>query len=160
MASITCGNCKETHYSVQEVKDCYSGRQLNPVGPLAQRFDLPGPWPTAQPAAQTTPKRAEPASEPKRVGDGYYRHNNIVYKVQWNRERTHLYGKELNPNTGKWIYTPGILAVLRTEDKLTKEQAAEFGKLYGICCICGRTLTNEESIEAGIGPICAGKVFG
>ncbi len=42
--------------------------------------------------------------------------------------------------------------------ELTLELAKEYGKLYGQCMICGRTLTNEDSIEAGIGPICAGKL--
>jgi len=28
----------------------------------------------------------------------------------------------------------------------------------GICSMCGRTLTNPESIERGIGPVCAGRV--
>lgn len=27
----------------------------------------------------------------------------------------------------------------------------------GVCCICGRELTNHASIDAGIGPICADK---
>lgn len=27
----------------------------------------------------------------------------------------------------------------------------------GRCCVCGRPLTNPESIDAGIGPECAGK---
>ena len=31
------------------------------------------------------------------------------------------------------------------------------GKLSGRCCSCGRDLTDPESIERGIGPICAGK---
>lgn len=30
-----------------------------------------------------------------------------------------------------------------------------FGKLIGKCSICGRTLTDPESIDRGIGPICA-----
>ncbi len=41
--------------------------------------------------------------------------------------------------------------------KMTLEEAEEFGALYGFCCRCGRTLTDENSIEAGIGPVCAGK---
>ena len=28
----------------------------------------------------------------------------------------------------------------------------------GRCCVCGRELTDPESIAAGIGPVCAGKV--
>lgn len=37
---------------------------------------------------------------------------------------------------------------------------AEFGKRFGICCCCGRELTNPESVALGIGPICRGKAFG
>jgi len=33
-----------------------------------------------------------------------------------------------------------------------------FGRMVGSCGICGRTLTDPESIENGIGPICAQKV--
>jgi hypothetical protein len=35
--------------------------------------------------------------------------------------------------------------------------AKRFGKLAGRCCSCGRELTNDGSIEEGIGPICATK---
>jgi hypothetical protein len=35
--------------------------------------------------------------------------------------------------------------------------ATEYGKRMGICSCCSRTLTNKESIERGIGPICADK---
>lgn len=35
--------------------------------------------------------------------------------------------------------------------------AMRYGKLSGRCCSCGRELTDPESIDAGIGPICAGK---
>lgn len=46
---------------------------------------------------------------------------------------------------------------LTPEMRMTLEEAKEFGALYGVCCNCGATLTAEESIEAGIGPICAQK---
>lgn len=29
------------------------------------------------------------------------------------------------------------------------------GKMYNFCCFCGKTLTSEESLIAGYGPICA-----
>lgn len=32
-----------------------------------------------------------------------------------------------------------------------------YGHEIGACGVCGRTLTNPESIAAGIGPVCAGK---
>jgi hypothetical protein len=40
---------------------------------------------------------------------------------------------------------------------MTLDQAKAFGALYGACCNCGKTLTDERSIEAGIGPVCARK---
>lgn len=38
-----------------------------------------------------------------------------------------------------------------------REEMEVYGRRTGNCCLCGKTLTNEGSIEAGIGPICAGK---
>jgi len=43
--------------------------------------------------------------------------------------------------------------------KMTIEQAAEFGQLYGRCARCGRILTNELSIERAIGPVCYAKLM-
>ena len=37
------------------------------------------------------------------------------------------------------------------------QAAMKYGRLSGRCCSCGRDLTNEGSVEAGIGPICATK---
>lgn len=37
---------------------------------------------------------------------------------------------------------------------------AEYGKRFGTCCMCGRELTNEESVNLGIGPVCRNRAFG
>lgn len=37
------------------------------------------------------------------------------------------------------------------------EMVAEYGKKTGQCSCCGRTLTNQASIDLGIGPICMEK---
>lgn len=37
------------------------------------------------------------------------------------------------------------------------EQAIEYGRMTGACSCCNRELTNPESIERGIGPVCAKK---
>lgn len=68
------------------------------------------------------------------------------------------YAKLLNPETGKFNFAPGLITEVRTHGtRLSLDRAKELGKLYGVCIRCGRTLTDEESITAGIGPICAGK---
>jgi hypothetical protein len=39
-----------------------------------------------------------------------------------------------------------------------KDAMLRYGRELGSCGHCGRTLTNEESREAGIGPVCRGKM--
>lgn len=62
--------------------------------------------------------------------------------------------------TVSFEYARGAIAKIRPEHKLTYEQAKEFGMIYGTCCRCGRTLTDELSIALGIGPVCGGREFG
>lgn len=87
-------------------------------------------------------------------------------KVQLNQSGTRRYAKRLHTiqeivegkleiTRATWEFESGLIAKIKPEHALTEEQAAEFGKLYGWCCICGRRLTREESIERGIGPVCA-----
>ena len=42
---------------------------------------------------------------------------------------------------------------------LSFDEMVEIGRKTGLCCICGRALDDEKSIEAGIGPVCAKKVL-
>lgn len=39
-----------------------------------------------------------------------------------------------------------------------KGAAIKYGRMLGACSVCGKTLKDPESIEMGIGPICAGKM--
>lgn len=83
-----------------------------------------------------------------------------IYKVQRAVHGSgHLYAKVLDPETGEWIIARGAVTELRAGKgtALTLDRAKELGHLYGRCISCGRTLTNESSIEAGIGPVCATK---
>jgi hypothetical protein len=94
--------------------------------------------------------------------DGMYRtEDGTVYKVQYAVNGSgRLYAKRLvlQPDGGATFeYEPGAVFRLRPEQKMTLEEAREWGVLYGTCCVCGRTLTDEGSIEAGIGPVCAAK---
>ena len=86
---------------------------------------------------------------------GMYDVDGRVYKVQQSRESGRLYAKELVD--GKFIYASGAIYRITAGDRMSLEDAKAYGKLTGTCCSCGRELTNEDSIEAGIGPICAGK---
>jgi hypothetical protein len=94
--------------------------------------------------------------------EGMHRLGGKIYKVQVAVNGSgNEYAKELR-NLGDvdgfgFVYAPGVVRKLSVRTRLTLEEAKEFGALYGTCCVCGRTLTDEKSIAAGIGPVCAGK---
>ena len=109
-------------------------------------------------SVQSIVEGAKPRTE---VAEGWYMVGETPWKVQHNREHTGLYAKRLDviDGSGSWEYVQGGLRVIATKGTpMTVEQAAEFGKLYSVCAVCGRELTLEESIERGVGPVCAGRL--
>ena len=73
-----------------------------------------------------------------------------------------LVGKLDNAQAFVWNGKAGadkdaIVALLAEFELDPLAAAVRHGKLSGRCCSCGRDLTDPASIEAGIGPICAGK---
>jgi hypothetical protein len=55
-----------------------------------------------------------------------------------------------------WRMATGMtVKVIDGGHRMTDEEIRAFGVTFVHCMICGRRLTNPESIEAGIGPICA-----
>lgn len=119
------------------------------------------------PAAVAAKREAEKLHA---VTEGMYRlPNGDIYKVQ---KAVHgsgqLYAKKLvkleEPTTVRgqeahyaFEIARGAIRALRPEYRMTREDAKEFGDLYGCCCRCGTVLTDEASIERGLGPICAEK---
>jgi uncharacterized protein DUF6011 len=111
------------------------------------------------------------APEAVEITDGLYQTpDGVIFKVQiavhgsgklYAKQMTKLEiprivrGKEV---TYEFTYVPGAVKRLRPEWKMTREEAAAWGKLYGSCCRCGITLTQESSIEQGMGDWCYGKM--
>jgi hypothetical protein len=102
--------------------------------------------------------------------DGMYRTpDGEIYKVQVAVHGSgRLYAKKLvaldepkvmrkGTKTHDFVFESGALAKITPEMKMTLEEMKEWGKLYGTCCKCGLTLTDETSIEEGIGPVCGGR---
>ena len=117
--------------------------------------------------------------------DGMYVKDGVVYKVQFAVHGSgNLYAKRLvvagecqghldtsgnsiemvycdgacDPSpAAEFVYEAGAVNRLAPEDKMTLEAAQAFGRLYGICCRCGATLTDETSIAAGIVPVCGSR---
>lgn len=103
-----------------------------------------------------------PANGRTYVATGMYQVGDRIFKVLPSRNSDRHYAKELTGEPGdgySFTYCPGAMGLIREEHKMTPEQAAEFGRLTGSCCCCGRLLTDPQSIADGIGPVCKGKYF-
>lgn len=179
MSSITCGNCKCTHTSVQQVKRCYgaSGRLSD--------APLPKPEPDSLPVG-TKPHGSE-------VKPGFY---TIVFdeasddritlrvKPHWDgtSKRGELVVGYLRGSDNTKDYTNfgflfkndprcwSIWKRFRAHGDTTRlvralhvlhEDPAAAGEAYAIrssnCAMCGHTLTVPASVHRGLGPVCAGK---
>lgn len=70
---------------------------------------------------------------------------------------------EYGSRTNFGMQKPGDLYRGKIQEELKKIMAdpfaasVEYGKLTGTCGVCGRVLEDEESVAAGIGPVCAKK---
>lgn len=103
--------------------------------------------------------------DPETLEDGFYFNGGSVYKVIVAVHGSgRKYAKRLEEETGSWEMAPGAVRTLRPEMKLTLEDALKVAKvvatnpqsqLYGRCFKCGRVLTDEDSIERFMGPVCA-----
>lgn len=116
--------------------------------------------------------------------DGMYRtKDGRIFKVQFNRAQgdgRRLYAKQLFIALKGGVEVARIdldglhkddfvemefryagiapLKFLAASDRMSLEDAAKFGRLYGRCVRCGRELTLEESIERAMGRTCASKM--
>lgn len=89
------------------------------------------------------------------ITEGMYKVGERIFKVQRSKTSGNLYAKELNGNS--FEYAQGAMRIIKAEHRMTLEEAKAYGKATGQCCVCGRELTNEESITNGIGPVCSSK---
>jgi hypothetical protein len=114
-------------------------------------------------AAGARSARAERAPEADKVqAEGYVLHDGKLYKVQRAIYGSgNLYAKRLDLDAGEFIIAKGMMAYLRESERITEDQAIKFGQsleitpemgIYGKCLICGRPLTDEESIRNKVGP--------
>lgn len=105
------------------------------------------------PKTQKAPKA--PATPTVEVPEGLHLHEGDVFKVQ-RSGAGHLYAKLRNGRG--WDYVgKAPLRFLSADTLLTLESAKQYGLETGVCCNCGATLTDPNSIAAGIGPICASR---
>lgn len=92
-------------------------------------------------------RRVYPVTE-----EGFY-FTGAEYVKVLRSERGHLYAKVWDGYG--WEFTAGLLRLLTADQRITAEQAKQFGVLYSRCVYCSRKLTDDRSIAAGYGPVCA-----
>lgn len=107
-------------------------------------------------SAKITEYKAMPTvNRAAQLDEGMYKADGEIFKVYFT-QAGHIATKQLTEDGFEYTGRKP-LAVIKPEHRMTLDEAKAYGKVTGTCCNCGRLLTNEESIEAGIGPICAGK---
>lgn len=151
-----------TEKQVSFIQKLRQERGLEPIG----SFDL---WTKKAASYEISrlldmPKEPKPqaaSSEEPEDGIYYVEATNEIYKVY---KMVHGSGRQgvkrldHGDQEGRFTYLGLASRKLPKEArKMSLEEAKAFGRLYGFCIRCGATLTDEESIAAGIGPVCAGK---
>lgn len=88
--------------------------------------------------------QTDPATEP------------VFIQVVENRAKTGTYTKVWNG--GGWEFAPDHKKFLAESTAMTTEEMAKFGHITGRCIVCSATLTDDDSIKRGLGPVCAKRV--
>ena len=101
---------------------------------------------------------------PQPAEDGYYVYGDTFVCAKWNRAHTGQYATVWSHDAKEWEWdgktSYKLMADIRAGklSKVTPEDAARFGDLYGRCMRCSRKLTDANSIEMAMGKTCAGKM--
>lgn len=132
---------------------------------------------SAAAAAQSAPEPAKPVvpAELPMPGYGYYvadsygtetvfcfdsfkgKYSNQVKLMKLKKTEVYDYKQGKYVPKGKWMYAGGTYQakkILAGLAPITVAAAAKMGSTVGFCIRCGRTLTDPESVAAGIGPVC------
>lgn len=159
---MKCGHCGTSgaFVSVQHVKACSGYEQMRQTlikTPREQMVAVAKTFADTAAAAMPLSTWAETEADIS----GVYCLNGVYYKVQ-KSGTGNWYAKVLESQWAdgivEWTYQGRKpLYRLTLNDKVSAEQAAQFGQLTGTCVFCSRMLTDERSIFVGYGPTCAEK---
>lgn len=159
----TCGNCGNMHRDEIDVNLCYADSprpQRRVIGHVAVQLSdgKLRQSPVYESDFKTVKTELWTASDAGMYKDPQ---NGGIYKVYASQQSGRILCKQLKidkfEKKGRFEYLGMASRFIRRDWQLSLEEAQKFGKIYGVCCMCGRTLTDETSIANGIGPICAGK---
>lgn len=159
----------EIYPNVKPLADGYTEEFINGLNTQAKvRKDIDGLFAILnilKEKAKT--KRAEKRVEENKINpaeDGFYVLGDTFVTVKWNRAKTGQYATVWSHDTESWEYDGRKSYALIQDAKagklarVTEEDAARFGELYGRCMRCSRTLTDPNSILESMGKTCRSKM--
>lgn len=177
--SIKCGHCRETHETLEAVREC--SRAAHGARSAAQACGCPVTTTFAhrdgcryegmgrvvaatapvtedpawgQVTARHAPRAAQAAPAGTLAEEGVYRRQGRIYRVitKGGRRFAEEYVR------GAYCYAKGMVYRLQPADRMTLEECQAWGRQEVRCIRCGTPLEKAESRAAGIGPVCATKV--
>lgn len=101
------------------------------------------------------------APAPVEVGEGLYTDGAGVVWLVYTTQNGYLAGKRLTGRT--FVYVRGGMREVRDAvargalHVMTEAEATAFGRTHAWCVACTRDLTDDRSVAAGYGPVCARK---
>lgn len=116
------------------------------------------------------PKPANTDDQGATLELGMYRKaDGTLYRVYPGRESGRLLAKRLvlvegydfdihGKKAASFEYAGMASRFVTADERMSLEEAKAFGHQFGICCVCGALLTDPESVERGIGPVCGSRV--
>jgi hypothetical protein len=134
----------------------------NHVAEGAGRIEkIGGKWTTFHLAGEcTTADTVTPVGQP---GVGLYQHDDGLVRKLYMTQNDRLACKLLHVHgtTGSFQYEKGGTRTVSnalaagTAHVMTQDEAAAFGRQHSFCCNCALDLTDDRSLAAGYGPVCA-----
>jgi hypothetical protein len=104
-----------------------------------------------------TSKKPETSEEPEA---GVYRRNDgELFRVYFGQQSGHMLAKHIRFLEGEvdYMYSGAARLVVKNAVRLSLEEVGQLGVASGSCLVCGRRLDDPESVDRGIGPVCAAK---
>jgi len=134
----------------------------NADGIIATLNELPNPKSAASAMIDSyksmddAPKpKAVKVDEPELVKGDVHVVNGSYYRVHTAQGSGNLYACKWDGE--RFDYERGAIKLLSPDNKITAEQAAEFGHMFERCCFCSHDIDTPESTAVGYGPVCAEK---
>lgn len=130
-------------------------------GRLTERQEASARSMYAKAQARQAGRQAQAPANPVTEVGMYLNAEGVAYRVK-RSQAGRLYASRFVPEAqaraDRFVYEGGAVYRLDASMRMTLEQAKALGARYSQCCVCGRDLSAEQSVEAGIGPICAGRL--